>query len=434
MKRRIFLLLSIVFLLAGVMPMSIFADSQSTTVTYSVKAIVTYIEYDGVQTVQKVTVGTTLKEPAHKDKAGSSFLGWQNKDTGLFWNFQDPVTDHLTLVARYAVINNSSGSGSSGNNGSSGGGSSSGNSGSPDSSSSRNNASTTVTADVIPFPSDEAAVPDETVSSNGMIPAPESEPSASSEAGTDRKTTSEIQDYKNGNFTIEIQAENGIADASIGIDKEQWLEHLIESGVITREELSQVTDGASMKVVLVVENIDTTISESSETQINMAADGYVVGQYMDIRIYKTMLVNGTETEREEIHTTGEMVAISVRVPDEMINMDDNVIRQYFIFRNHNGIVDILDAQFDEETQMLTFETNQFSDYAIAYQDSVRKTVQNPATANKTMDQKDEAQPGRNLPENQQKQTGSYGCFIIIIIIILFFLLLFKRRKKDQENK
>ena len=433
MKKRILLLLSIAFLLISVMPILVFADSQSTTVKYSVKATVIYVEYDGVQTVQKVTVGSTLKEPTHKEKVGSRFLGWQNKDTGLFWNFQDPVTDHLTLIASYETINNS------------GHGSSSGGGGGSHSSASSSGAVTSGAA--LPssgemVPSDETNPSIETVSSDETIPSgetasrAESEQSASQEQSRAQASGSATQNHGSGTFFVEVRAENGIADSSINIDQEQWLDHLMESGAITSEDLSQVNAGTSMKISLIVESIGSTIScQESIEQMKTAAEGYTIGQYMDISVYKTMIVNGVETGREKIYTTGELLTISVRVPDEMINTDETIIRQYFVIRNHNGVVDILDAQFDAETHMLTFETNQFSDYAIAYKDSSKEQMQDIVSATKNSDSKAEENGNPDLPsEQQEKQAGNYSFILIIALVLIIFLLVLKRRKKDQENK
>ena len=52
----------------------------------------------------------------------------------------------------------------------------------------------------------------------------------------------------------------------------------------------------------------------------------------------------------------------------MINKDKTITRTYFIARSHNGKVDILETNYDEKTNKLTFETDKFSDYAIIYKD------------------------------------------------------------------
>lgn len=45
-----------------------------------------------------------------------------------------------------------------------------------------------------------------------------------------------------------------------------------------------------------------------------------------------------------------------------------VKRTYYIIRYHDGKAEIIEGTYDEKTQTFTFETDKFSDYAIAYND------------------------------------------------------------------
>lgn len=42
-----------------------------------------------------------MKAPVPEYREGYTFAGWINQSTGLFWDFHDPVTENLTLVAYY---------------------------------------------------------------------------------------------------------------------------------------------------------------------------------------------------------------------------------------------------------------------------------------------------------------------------------------------
>ena len=107
MKKIIVCIISSLFLLSCMAPVTALADSQSTTVRYSVPATVIYRDDDGTSTTQKVDVGTKLIEPAPKGKPGYTFSGWKNEKTGQFWDFTQPVTEHLTLTAVYQKSPNS---------------------------------------------------------------------------------------------------------------------------------------------------------------------------------------------------------------------------------------------------------------------------------------------------------------------------------------
>lgn len=50
-----------------------------------------------------------------------------------------------------------------------------------------------------------------------------------------------------------------------------------------------------------------------------------------------------------------------------------MIRTYYLVRNHNGKVEILEGTFDAQTKVSIFETDKFSDYALVYKDEKVKT-------------------------------------------------------------
>ena len=75
-------------------------QTQGTTVRYSVPAVVTFVDGDD-ETTQDVEVGEPAQDPGHRNREGYEFLGWFDAATGERWDFSTPVTDHMTLVARW---------------------------------------------------------------------------------------------------------------------------------------------------------------------------------------------------------------------------------------------------------------------------------------------------------------------------------------------
>lgn len=101
--KRILYSIGLAFLLLLGYPMNIYAESQSTTLSYEVNPTITYIDGNH-STTQKVEYGSLLKEPNHLNKEGYRFLGWMNKETGLYWDFTQAVESNLTLVACYEKL------------------------------------------------------------------------------------------------------------------------------------------------------------------------------------------------------------------------------------------------------------------------------------------------------------------------------------------
>ena len=96
--------------------------------------------------------------------------------------------------------------------------------------------------------------------------------------------------------------------------------------------------------------------------------GCTIGQYIDISLYKYMTVNGVTDDCVQLHSTADKVKIFVQIPENLINKDSKVKRTYYIIKYHDGKAELIEGTYDEKTQTFTFETDKFSDYAIAYND------------------------------------------------------------------
>lgn len=244
------------------------------------------------------------------------------------------------------------------------------------------------------------------------------------EEDTDQTGNQEDVQIGKGGVSVEIKTENGMSGVSIGADKESFVNMLIENGDITPEEVAQLKAGATMDIVLIVTAGETTISTSSQKQMEAVAGDYTIGQYLDISLYKTITVNGKSGDRKQIHTTAGMITVTIKVPDKLINTDKTVERSYCILRNHEGTVEKLSCTYDADTHILTFQTNQFSDYAIAYKD-VRKTEteanteQNPTSEKVTEKQNatsyDSGAPGTGDETDWISYLALLGAAFLLII-------------------
>ena len=170
-----------------------------------------------------------------------------------------------------------------------------------------------------------------------------------------------------GKVNVDVQSEGAVPPAALLTDKAELLAMLVDSGDITAEELAQIADGASVDIVLTVK--EANILDEVKAAMAQAAKGSTIGHYLDISLFKYMTVNGSQQTGVALHTTRDALTISVVVPDALINTNSAVIRTYYIVRNHEGMITVLDAAFDAANKTLTFKTDRFSDYAIAYKDT-----------------------------------------------------------------
>ena len=187
-----------------------------------------------------------------------------------------------------------------------------------------------------------------------------------------------------GEVKVVVKSEGTVPPATLLTNKAELLAMLVDSGDITADELAQIADGASVDIALTVK--EANVSAEIKTAMAQAAKGCTIGQYLDISLFKYMTVNGKQQDGVALHTTKNALTISVAVPDALINTNSAVNRTYCIVRNHEGTITVLDAAFDAASKTLTFKTDHFSDYAIAYKDTaVPSSGSNPSSNNSSND-------------------------------------------------
>ena len=186
-----------------------------------------------------------------------------------------------------------------------------------------------------------------------------------------------------GKVKVVVLPEGTVPSVGLLTDKAELLAMLVNSGDITADELVQIANGASVDIVLTVK--EANVPDEVKTAMAQAAKGYTIGQYLDISLFKYMTVNGKRQPGVALHTTTNALTISVVVQDAHINTNSAVNRTYCIVRNHEGTITVLDAAFDAASKTLTFKTDRFSVYAIAYKDTAVPSSSKPSSNNSSND-------------------------------------------------
>ena len=206
-----------------------------------------------------------------------------------------------------------------------------------------------------------------------------------------------------GSFTVKTTGD-------VEISRDEIIDILIENKEITANELSEIAEGKKIEIVLEVKEAQT--NELIETNTK----GYKVGKYLNITLNK--IVNGTN---ESIHELSKVMKVTIKVPEELINKDSKTKREYYIARSHNGKVDILETNYDEKTNKLTFETDKFSDYAIIYKDKKELKTTVTASINKS-----------NTKQTTKAKTGDNANIIGLMMLLVssMFVMVFVRKKEN----
>jgi len=255
-------------------------------------------------------------------------------------------------------------------------------------------------------------------------------PAAGSEVNTDPNGNVEIG---TGSIGLTVQQESGAPAVEVGTSKVEIIAMLAASGGLTAEELARVAEGAEIDIILKATDISGSIGTESKAQIERAASGYTIGQYIDISLYKQMTQDGQTGQLVQITGTHGNITISLKIPENLLNTDSAVTRTFWIIRNHEGQVDFLPTTFDEQTGMLTFETDKFSDYAIVYQDTKRTTDSGSGSTDKG----NENSGPLNTATGKVPQTGDESRWWLWLVLMLTScagtvgIMIYSRKKREE---
>lgn len=114
----------------------------------------------------------------------------------------------------------------------------------------------------------------------------------------------------------------------------------------------------------VIDNMDSELK-------NKYAEAKVVG-YFDVTL--SILDSDDGTVLGQLDELKNTIKLNVVLPEGLKNVAEGYTRHYYILRYHDGEIQILDANVDGDGNYLTFESDKFSTYALAYNDVKVETV------------------------------------------------------------
>ena len=129
---------------------------------------------------------------------------------------------------------------------------------------------------------------------------------------------------------------------------------------LTPEEVAQ-----GVNVWLDIQDMSATVPQAEKDIVQNASANFTVGMYLDINLFKKVGGNATT----KITETNGTVKASILIPESLWKAG----RTFEIIRVHDGVPTVISGTYDENTHVFTFETDKFSTYALAYNDSANST-------------------------------------------------------------
>lgn len=176
----------------------------------------------------------------------------------------------------------------------------------------------------------------------------------------------------------------------------------LKTSVLSNGEQQAVEDGSNANIELRIKNIDGSVPQNDKELVIANLSGYSVGEYLDITLWKKV---GSSSEKK-VTNLAKPISVTVTVPSDLRNAS----REFVVLRVHKGKVSVLE-DLDSATNTVTFKTDRFSTYALAYRTAAALTTR------QTNSTKNTSVIG-TLATNPSPATGDTAPLLPIAIVFL----------------
>lgn len=133
-------------------------------------------------------------------------------------------------------------------------------------------------------------------------------------------------------------------------------------------------DKKDIKVALEINDTKPT-EETTKKMLDKIKKG-TIASYFDVSI--NVIDKNTNKVIGNITELNNKISLIILIPDNL-KASEEYFRKYYVLREHNGIIDIIEPTLSEDKTTLMFETDKFSTYALVYEDINNIEIENPNT-------------------------------------------------------
>ena len=135
--------------------------------------------------------------------------------------------------------------------------------------------------------------------------------------------------------------------------------------ILTAEDRKLIKNGADLKIWLSISDITTSVPARDMEKVETVRGDAKVAAYLDVNIFRQY---GNSENTSRVSETKSEVEIEFKVPQNLINHNSTVTRNYQLVRVHDGEAEVLNAEYDKNSNTIRFRTDKFSTYALVYND------------------------------------------------------------------
>lgn len=115
------------------------------------------------------------------------------------------------------------------------------------------------------------------------------------------------------------------------------------------------------------------VTDADAAAIAGALGDWTLAEEIDLALFYEV-----DGKTVQVHEANEPLVVSLTLPDSITGDTSKKTRSYEVIRVHDGKASVIPSSFDADAKTLTFETDRFSAYAVAYKDATENDGKTPA--------------------------------------------------------
>ena len=167
-----------------------------------------------------------------------------------------------------------------------------------------------------------------------------------------------------------------VTEPTVGVKEEEKIQNVLLDSLSKNNTLSNIANDKSVTVGIEIKKLSE--DNLDDEVINLIKDKVgkgVISTFFDISVLvKDAKTNEKVGQLEELTSEIELMIL---LPEDLKNTSQNIDRKYFVVREHESKIELIEAKLSEDGKYLLFKTDKFSTYAFGYKDKVAEA--NPNT-------------------------------------------------------
>lgn len=163
------------------------------------------------------------------------------------------------------------------------------------------------------------------------------------------------------------------------------------------------------------------VTDADAATIAGALGDWTLAEEIDLALFYEV-----DGKTVQVHEANEPLVVSLTLPDSTTGDASKKTRSYEVIRVHDGKASVIPSSFDADTKTLTFETDRFSAYAVAYKDAADEGAGDTTEGDGKAPAQDDAD---DVPNSLLAMTGdvSMPTALVLAALAALSILLVARR-------